>query len=75
MRARVNGVELFFEHHRFLDCCLRKPIPHESWYANAAYFYLFGHYYAAEVIATLPPSDRARFWPLLQPDLPWLSID
>lgn len=65
--VRRRGVEAFFEHHRFLDCCLRKPIPHESWYANAAYFYLFGHYYAAEVIATLPAADRARFWPQLQP--------
>ena len=61
-----RGLGLFFEHHKFLDCGLRKPIPHEAYYAVAAYFYLFGHCYAAEVIEALPPASRARYWPQLQ---------
>jgi hypothetical protein len=66
---RLRGLELFFEHHKFLDAALRKPIPHEAYYANAAYFYLYGHYYAARVIATLPRERQAAFWPRLQSEV------
>jgi hypothetical protein len=61
-----RGIALFFEHHKFLDAGLRKPIPHEAYYFVAAYFYLFGHYYAAEVIERFPRADRAALWPKLQ---------
>jgi hypothetical protein len=63
VRALESGVELFFRHHRFLDAARNKPIPHEAYYANAAYFYLFGHYYAALVIEALPEPSRA-YWSL-----------
>jgi hypothetical protein len=33
--------------------CMR-PVPHEAYYYNSGYFYLFGHYYAARVIELLP---------------------
>jgi hypothetical protein len=59
------GVEQFFEHHKFLAVGREKPIPHESWYAVAAYFFLFGHYYASEAIDLLPPDARAKFAPQL----------
>jgi len=55
------GLEQFFKHHRFLAVARKKPIPHESWYAIAAYFVLFGHYYASEAIECLPPEQRAPF--------------
>ncbi len=64
-----RGLELFFEHHKFLDVALRKPIPHEAYYYNSGYFYLFGHYYAGELIATLPPADRAAYWGRLQREI------
>lgn len=64
---RRAGVARFFEEHAFLDCALKKPIPHESWYANAAYFYLFGHYYAARMIETLPAAERAGWYAQLVP--------
>ena len=38
-----------------------KPIPHEAYYANAAYFYLFGHYYAAHSIELLPAERRGKW--------------
>jgi hypothetical protein len=65
-RDLVEGLEHFVQHHKFLDCGLRKPIPHEAYYYVAAYFYLFGHYYAAQVVERLPPARRAPFWPVLQ---------
>lgn len=36
----------------------KKPIPHESFFAVAGYFYYFGHYYAALTIPRLPAADR-----------------
>lgn len=36
----------------------KKPIPHESFFAVAGYFFYFGHYYAAETIKLLPEKDR-----------------
>lgn len=59
--ALTKGLDLFFEHHKFLDVARNKPIPHEAYYANAAYFYLFGHYYASRVLELLPPEERARY--------------
>ena len=55
------GLEQFFRLHQFLDAARQKPIPHESYYANAGYFYLFGHYYAALCVDALPASDRPEY--------------
>jgi hypothetical protein len=63
------GLEQFFEHHKFLAVARKKPIPHESWYAVAAYFFLFGHYYASEAIELLPADRRAPFAKQLQQKL------
>jgi Prenyltransferase and squalene oxidase repeat len=52
------GLEQFFEHHKFLDVAYQRPIPHEAYYANAGYFYFFGHYYAARVVAELPEAEQ-----------------
>ncbi len=61
-----DGLEQFFRHHRFLEAALNRPIPHEAYYYNSGYFYLFGHYYAARVIRQLPEAERARLWPRLR---------
>jgi hypothetical protein len=53
-----EGLEAFFGHHRFLDQARLRPIPHEAYYANAGYFYAYGHYYAARAIELLPPGER-----------------
>jgi len=62
----VTGLELFVKHHKFLDVARNKPIPHEAYYANAAYFYLFAHFYASQVLELLPAEERARFAPHVQ---------
>jgi len=36
----------------------KKPIPHESFYAVAGYFFYFGHYYAGLCIGQLPPEKQ-----------------
>jgi hypothetical protein len=52
------GLEQFFEHHKFLDVAYQRPVPHEAYYANAGYFYFFGHYYAARVVQELPEAEQ-----------------
>ncbi len=64
-----EGLAAFFEHHRFLDAARMRPIPHEAYYANAGYFYLFGHYYAAEAIELLPAEEREAWHARLRPHL------
>jgi hypothetical protein len=64
-----TGLELFFEHHRFLDVAYMDPVPHEAYYYNSGYFYLFGHYYAAKVIELLPPEEREGWHARLRPHL------
>jgi hypothetical protein len=39
----------------------KKPIPHESFFNVAGYFYYFGHYYAALTIPLLPAADRPYY--------------
>ena len=64
-----EGLERFFDEHRFLDAARMRPIPHEAYFANAGYFYFFGHYYAALVINTLPAAERESFHARLRPHL------
>jgi hypothetical protein len=64
-----QGLELFFEHHKFLDAARLMPVPHESWYQNAAYFYFFGHYHAALAINELPAAEREALHARLRPHL------
>jgi hypothetical protein len=49
----------------------KKPIPHESFFQVAGYFYYFGHYYAAMIIPLLPAADR----PFYQDHLATILLD
>jgi hypothetical protein len=42
----------------WLDMGRKRPIPHESHFQVAGYFYYFGHYYAAHCLMQLPPTER-----------------
>jgi hypothetical protein len=44
----------------WLDIGRKRPIPHESWFQVAGYFYYFGHYYAGYCIQELPAEKRPR---------------
>ncbi len=56
-----DGVKLFFEHHKFLAVARMRPIPHEAYYANAGYFFYFGHFYCSQTIEMLPTEEREPF--------------
>lgn len=38
----------------------KRPVPHESWFQVAGYFYYYGHFYAAYAIEQLPPEKREK---------------
>ena len=45
----------------WLDIGRKRPIPHESWFMVAGYFFYYGHYYAALCIEKLPPEKQPHF--------------
>jgi hypothetical protein len=50
-----------FARNGWLDIGRKRPVPHESWFQVAGYFYYFGHYYAARSIEELP-ADQQQFF-------------
>jgi hypothetical protein len=40
----------------------KRPIPHESHFQVAGYFYYYGHYYASLCINQLPAADRGTHY-------------
>lgn len=53
-----NWLDRLFSRNLWLDMGRKRPIPHESHFQVAGYFYFFGHYYAAGCIEQLPPAER-----------------
>ena len=45
----------------WLDMGRKRPIPHESWFAVAGYFFYYGHLYASFCIESLPERERQKF--------------
>jgi len=54
-------LDRLFARNLWLDLARKRPIPHESWFAVAGYFFYFGHYYAALCIEQLPASQRGFY--------------
>jgi len=50
-----------FARNGWLGMGRKRPIPHESYFAVAGYFYYYGHWYAAQCIDQLPPDERPAF--------------
>ena len=55
------GLDRFFKDHKFLEIACCRPIPHEAYYYNAGYFFLYGHAYAARTIRCLPEAAQAPY--------------
>ena len=58
---QVEWLDRLFARNGWLDIGRKRPIPHESYFSVAGYFYYFGHYYAAYAIQQLPPARRPEF--------------
>ena len=51
--------DTLIKEHRFIECGRKRQWPHEAFYATAPYYYYFGHYYAARLLARFPAPERA----------------
>lgn len=56
-----NWLDRLFARDGWLDVGRKRPIPHESWFKVAGYFFYFGHYYAGRCIELLPKDDRGVY--------------
>lgn len=54
-----DWLERLIDRNGWLSMGRKRPIPHESHFAVAGYFYYYGHYYAGYCIQLLPPDQRA----------------
>jgi hypothetical protein len=51
-------LDWLFSRNGWLDMGRKRPIPHESHFMVAGYFFYYGHYYAALCIEQLKPEER-----------------
>jgi hypothetical protein len=51
-------LDRLFAQNGWLDMGRKRPVPHESYYQIAGYFFYYGHYYASLCIDALPEADR-----------------
>jgi hypothetical protein len=59
--ALRTALDRLFARNGWLDMGRKRPIPHESWFMVAGYFYYFGHYYSAWCIELLPADQRGEY--------------
>ncbi len=45
----------------WLSVARKRPVPHESWFAVAGYFFYYGHLYAAFCVDSLSPGDQPHY--------------
>jgi squalene cyclase len=54
-------LDRLFERNGWLDVARKRPIPHESWFAVAGYFFYYGHLYASLCIEQLTTKDKEKY--------------
>src|SRR5690606_11621833 len=54
-------LDRLFARNGWLGIGRKRPVPHESHFQVAGYFYYYGHYYAAMCIDELPADERPYF--------------
>ncbi len=58
----AEGLDRFVARIGWQDIARKRPVPHESWFAVAGYFYYYGHYYAALCMQELEnPAARKEY--------------
>ncbi|PHS02928.1 MAG: hypothetical protein COA78_19770 [Blastopirellula sp.] len=60
-----NWLYRLYVRNGWLDIGRKRPVPHESWFQVAGYFYYFGHYYAGLNIEQLPADERGPYQSML----------
>ena len=57
----TNWLEKLVVRNEWLSFARKRPVPHESWFQVAAYFFYYGHYYAALCTEQLPATQARRY--------------
>src|SRR5207247_5940693 len=57
----TNWLDRLIARNEWLSFGRKRPIPHESYFEVAGYFYYYGHYYAALCIEQLSTADAAHY--------------
>jgi len=57
-KVLATWLDRLFARELWLDIGRKRPIPHESWFQVAGYFFYFGHYYAALCVEQLPAAEQ-----------------
>lgn len=60
-RVLTDWLQRLLDRNGWLSIGRKRPVPHESWFQVAGYFYYFGHYYAALSADQLPPETARPF--------------
>jgi hypothetical protein len=58
----IDWLDRLFARNIWLEMGRKRPIPHESHFQVAGYFYYYGHYYASLCIDQLPTADRGTHY-------------
>jgi hypothetical protein len=56
--ALLAWAKRLYARNLWLDIGRKRPVPHESWFLVAGYFFYYGHYYAALGLEQLPEEVR-----------------
>ena len=70
-RVLKTWLDRLITRNGWLSLGRKRPIPHESFFMVAGYFYYFGHYYASLCIEQLTPAER----PFYQDHLAHIIMD
>lgn len=54
-------LDRLFARNGWLDVARKRPVPHESWFAVAGYFFYYGHLYASLCVDTLPMPEKEKY--------------
>jgi len=54
-------LDRLIDRNGWLDIARKRPVPHESWFAVAGYFFYYGHLYATLCIEQLPENERSHY--------------
>jgi hypothetical protein len=57
----TRWLDRLVDRNGWLSVGRKRPVPHESWFQVAGYFYYYGHFYAARCARLLPPDEAGRF--------------
>jgi hypothetical protein len=59
--VHVTWLDRLFARNDWLGIGRKRPVPHESWFQVAGYFYYYGHFYAALCLQQLPADLQSGY--------------